>query len=75
MNREIKYDDVASGDDGGVFVPNLTTFIVTDDLCVKPNTSDVSIQLICDLGFSDACQLEERSIDIGHEQVFCNRIL
>ncbi|KAI3701655.1 hypothetical protein L6452_26891 [Arctium lappa] len=65
MNQE----NVESRYDGGVFVPTLTTFIVTDDLCVKPNTSDLSIQLIRDLGFADASQLEERSIDIGREQI------
>ncbi|KAJ9550994.1 hypothetical protein OSB04_015039 [Centaurea solstitialis] len=68
MSRDNNYNVGVSGDDGGVFVPNLTTFIVTDDLCVKPNTSDVSIQLIRDLGFA-ACQLEERSIDIGRKEI------
>ncbi|KAI3701647.1 hypothetical protein L6452_26879 [Arctium lappa] len=69
INEEIedKFDD--EDDDDGVFVPNLATFIVTDDLRVMPNTSDFSIQLVCDLGVTDASRLEKRTIGIGREQM------
>ncbi|KAJ9551068.1 hypothetical protein OSB04_015113 [Centaurea solstitialis] len=76
MNREVKYDDSndllkirSHRDDLDVFVPSLTTFIVTDDLNVMPNTLDFSIPLACDLGFTDSSQLEEMTFDIGREQM------
>ncbi|KAJ9550877.1 hypothetical protein OSB04_014922 [Centaurea solstitialis] len=56
-------------DDPGVFVSSLTTFIVTDDLCVMPNSLDSSVRLLRDLGFTDASQLEEKTLDIGREQM------
>ena len=77
MDREFQYEssffhisDARNHcDDPGVFVPSLTTFIVTDDLRVMPNTLYSSVRLLCDLGITDASQLEERTFDIGREQV------
>jgi len=36
---------------------------------VMPNTLYSSVRLLCDLGITDASQLEERTFDIGREQV------
>ncbi|KAJ9550993.1 hypothetical protein OSB04_015038 [Centaurea solstitialis] len=71
MNREIHSTNSVSRifDDPGMFVPSLTTFIVTDDLRVMPNTLYSSVRLLCDLGITDASQLEERTFDIGREQM------
>lgn len=73
MTRGIEYNDIYDptfgyGDDG-VFVSNLTSFIVTDDLRVMPNTLDLGLRLLCDLGFTDASHVEERTIYIGCEQM------
>lgn len=51
--------------DGGVFVSDLTTYIVTDDLHVMPITSGVSIQLLSEFGFTDCSQLQEKTLVIG----------
>ncbi|KAJ9550988.1 hypothetical protein OSB04_015033 [Centaurea solstitialis] len=70
MNCEVKYHySVDHCNDLGVFLPSLTTFIVTDDLNVMPNTLDFSVPLACDLGFTDSSQLEEMTFDIGQEQM------
>ncbi|PWA88817.1 hypothetical protein CTI12_AA117060 [Artemisia annua] len=71
MTWEIKNEDPVTdtGDDGGVFVSDVTTFIVTEDLRVFPNATGVSIQLLCDFGISDASQLEVRNLDVGLEQI------
>lgn len=55
--------------DDSEFVSNVTTFIVTDDLRVMPNTSGFVIQLFRRYGITDACYIEERTLNIGVEQV------
>ncbi|MFS7914549.1 hypothetical protein Hanom_Chr02g00154751 [Helianthus anomalus] len=72
MNRETKYEDLTVKDDsdGGVFVYNLTTFIVTDDLRVIPNSPGSSIQLLCELGITDVSCLDNISFNIGVDQIF-----
>ncbi|KAI3701631.1 hypothetical protein L6452_26848 [Arctium lappa] len=74
-NWESKYEgsttvntQVASFD-GSVFVCDGLTFIITDDLRVMPKTSDSSILLLRGLGITDASQLEERTLDISHQQI------
>ncbi|GKF71396.1 RNA-directed DNA polymerase, eukaryota, reverse transcriptase zinc-binding domain protein, partial [Tanacetum coccineum] len=52
-----------------MFVSNITTFIVTDDLCIMPHTPGCCIQLLIDLGVTDTSHLEERTDEIGREQV------
>ncbi|KAF5789099.1 hypothetical protein HanXRQr2_Chr09g0366861 [Helianthus annuus] len=48
--------------DGGVFVSDIATFIVTDDLCVEPYTSAITIRLLTDFGITDMNHLEERNL-------------
>ncbi|GKA67094.1 hypothetical protein Tco_0766902 [Tanacetum coccineum] len=72
MTREFKNEDPITDTrgGGGVFVSDVTTFIITKDLRVFPNATGVSIQLLCDFGISDASQLDERNLDVGLEQIF-----
>ncbi|KAJ9551065.1 hypothetical protein OSB04_015110, partial [Centaurea solstitialis] len=76
MTREIKYQSILDlriehfrYHGGGVLLPNLKTFIVTDDLFVMPNTLDLGLELLGDLGFTGTSHVEERTIDIGREQM------
>ncbi|KAI3701649.1 hypothetical protein L6452_26882 [Arctium lappa] len=69
MTREIEYADKYIGRYDGVFVQNAVTFIVTDDLHVMPNTLGSSLGLLFDLGFTDASHVEEKTIDIGCEEM------
>ncbi|PWA88816.1 hypothetical protein CTI12_AA117050 [Artemisia annua] len=74
LTREIDYKTSTTNTggscvDGGVFVTNITTFIVTDDLRVMPNCSSFGIQLLRDAGITDASQLEERTFDVVHDQI------
>ncbi|KAJ9551067.1 hypothetical protein OSB04_015112 [Centaurea solstitialis] len=72
MTWEIKYKDIPIGGgchNDGLFVPNAATFIVTDDLHVMANTLDFSLGLLFSLGFTDASHVEERTIEIGHQQM------
>ncbi|KAJ9551070.1 hypothetical protein OSB04_015115 [Centaurea solstitialis] len=72
MTRELEYKDmdgiIGGYDNEGLFVPNAATFIVTDDLHVKPNTLDLSFGLLFSHGYTDASHVEERTIEIGHKQ-------
>ncbi|GJW79419.1 hypothetical protein Tco_0143394 [Tanacetum coccineum] len=69
MTGEFKNEDpVTDTSSGGVFVSDVTTFIITEDLRVFPNATGVSIQLLCDFGISNASQLDERNLDVGLEQ-------
>ncbi|XP_071737583.1 uncharacterized protein [Rutidosis leptorrhynchoides] len=71
MNREISIED--DDDDnrvgGGVFVSDVSTFIVTDDLCVLPYTPGCCIQLLRDFGVTDAGDIEEITVDLGYQQI------
>lgn len=74
MDLEIKLNDSTANTgvdqvNGGVFVSELTTFIVTDDLRLMPNTSDTWVQLLSDHGITDSSQIEERTINVGQEQI------
>ncbi|KAJ0751914.1 hypothetical protein HanPI659440_Chr09g0318231 [Helianthus annuus] len=55
--------------DRGVFVSDIATFIVTDDLCVMPYTSATSIRLLTDCGITNKSCLEEINLDMGREQI------
>lgn len=57
----------------GVYVSDMETYIVTDDLCVEPYTSARSIQLLADLGITDMNHIEERSIEMSSYQVKVDR--
>ncbi|KAM0036836.1 hypothetical protein Hdeb2414_s0014g00431041 [Helianthus debilis subsp. tardiflorus] len=71
MDREIKYEDSTLEDncDGGVFVSDLVSYIVTDDLRVMPNSPGSIIKLICELGITAASCLDEMAFDIGFDQI------
>ncbi|KAI3701654.1 hypothetical protein L6452_26889 [Arctium lappa] len=74
MNQEIRFKSASSSADddcvsSGVFVSDITTFIVTDDLCVMPYTLESCIQLLKDVGISDIRHVEERMVDIGRKEV------
>lgn len=69
MDREIKHEGVTDNTGGGVFVSDVTTFIVTDDLRVMQNSLGSSIKVLCDLGITDVSQLENRTFDVGLDQV------
>lgn len=55
--------------EGGGFVSDVTTFLVTDDLRLMPNTSGCIFQLLCDHGITDASQCEKRTFDIDRKQI------
>lgn len=73
MDWEIKYEDTDNTrgdcDDGGVFVSDVAKFIISDDLRVMPNTLGCSIQLLRDLGITEVTGLENRTFDMGLDQV------
>ncbi|KAM0036819.1 hypothetical protein Hdeb2414_s0014g00430841 [Helianthus debilis subsp. tardiflorus] len=73
MNQEIKYEDLTGnmrGEGiGGVFVSDLSSYIVTDDLRVMPNSPDSIVQLLCELGITDVSCLEEKQFGIGLDQI------
>lgn len=53
INQQVFRDVLISGDDSTVFVPKLTSYIVTDHLHVMTNTSAFIIQLFCDNGITE----------------------
>ncbi|XP_076954913.1 uncharacterized protein LOC143629558 [Bidens hawaiensis] len=71
MNREVEYEDSTVDDDSddGVFVSTLTTFIVTDDLRVIPNSPGSSSLLLCEVGIIDVSSLDNMSFYFGVDQV------
>lgn len=74
MNQEIRFKSASSSADddcvsSGVFVSDITTFIVTDDLCVMPYALECCIQLLKDVGISDPRDLDERTVDISRDEV------
>ncbi|PWA61171.1 hypothetical protein CTI12_AA374670 [Artemisia annua] len=68
MNQQIKFMGSTIRKGSG-FVSDEMTFVVTDDLNVFPNTLGLSIRKRCDFGTTDLSKLEQRSFDIGLEQM------
>lgn len=60
--------DGAEGSDG-VFVRGPTSFIVSDDLLVKPVSTGASLALLQKLGIEDGSVLEKRNVELGAEEV------
>ncbi|XP_010920714.1 uncharacterized protein [Elaeis guineensis] len=60
--------DSADGSDG-VFVRGATSFIVSDDLSVKPVSMGASLALFQKLGIEDGSVLEKRNVELGAEEV------
>ncbi|PWA88815.1 hypothetical protein CTI12_AA117040 [Artemisia annua] len=74
MTRICQYEELTAATRGnhrdvGVFVSDVTTFIVTDDLRVMPNTSGNIIQLLSAIGITDTSQIAYRNFDIGVNQM------
>ncbi|XP_071740900.1 uncharacterized protein [Rutidosis leptorrhynchoides] len=69
INREIPFKDIDTCDGGGVFVSDVSTFIVTDDLRVMPYTPGCCIQLLIDLEVTDSSHIEEKTVDLGYQQI------
>ncbi|KAF5789095.1 hypothetical protein HanXRQr2_Chr09g0366811 [Helianthus annuus] len=67
--KEFCQIDDDGGWDSGVFVSDIATFIVTDDLCVMPHTSATSIRLLTDCGITNKSCLEEIKLDMGRDQI------
>ncbi|MFS7915138.1 hypothetical protein Hanom_Chr02g00161791 [Helianthus anomalus] len=59
-------DSVSLG--GAVFVSDLATFIVNDNLCVMPYTSANSVRLLTDYGITNTSSLEDIKFDVDCEQ-------
>ncbi|KAK9078682.1 hypothetical protein SSX86_002739 [Deinandra increscens subsp. villosa] len=54
---------------GGMFVSDIATFIVTDDLSVIPYSAAGILRLLADLGINDTSLLEERKLDLDSKQM------
>ncbi|XP_076919178.1 uncharacterized protein LOC143579887 [Bidens hawaiensis] len=55
--------------DGALFVSDIATYIVTDDLCVMPFSSASCIRLLTDHGIANKSCLEDIKLDLGCEQM------
>nr|XP_010920704.1 uncharacterized protein LOC105044482 [Elaeis guineensis] len=60
--------DRAEGSDG-VFVRGPTSFLVSDDLSVRPVSTDASLALFQKLGIEDGSVLQERNVELGAQEV------
>lgn len=71
MNRAVIVDSNVSAvhGEGGVFVIETASFIISDDLHVIPNLPDNALGLLKDLEIRDIGVLEEISMDIGFKEV------
>ncbi|KAJ0705937.1 hypothetical protein HanLR1_Chr09g0301091 [Helianthus annuus] len=54
---------------GCVFVSDIATIIISDNLCVEPYTSESGIRLLTDCGITDTSYLEERKLDMCSNEV------
>ncbi|KAJ0084479.1 hypothetical protein Patl1_31200 [Pistacia atlantica] len=55
--------------DRGVFVKGLAQFIISDELQVKPSSTEASLSLLSKIGLMDCSAIEEYNIDIGVDEV------
>ncbi|KAJ0021634.1 hypothetical protein Pint_32638 [Pistacia integerrima] len=75
MDKTIKLSEktvkklVFDARDRGVFVKGLTHFIISDELQVKPSSTEASLSLLSKIGLMDCSAIEEYNIDIGVDEV------
>ncbi|GJN05764.1 hypothetical protein PR202_ga23428 [Eleusine coracana subsp. coracana] len=53
---------------GGGFVQGVATYTIMDDLTVTPTSGVSSVALLKKLGFKDLDAVEERTVNIGHDE-------
>ncbi|KAM4104565.1 hypothetical protein ACJW30_06G167900 [Castanea mollissima] len=71
MNTKIPYialEKVASSDDEGGYVKGVVTYMVMDDLVVKPMSTISSIALLQKFSVKEVGALEERVVDLGMDE-------
>lgn len=74
LNRRTYYfgmplRDRTVGGQEGVFVSTTASFVITDDLCVKPNIPASTFAILYNSGFTDFEVFEEKTFDIGFAEV------
>lgn len=70
MKIEVKNASKLGNDVDGVFVSGKPSFIITDDMTVRSNSSNVYLQVVKDQGYVDVDKLSESLLVIGSEEVF-----
>lgn len=74
MNREVLLSKAKDEDDGDVFVKKTAKFMLSDDLRVMPMSTSTSISLMQSSGVEDESNLEERSLNLGVDEVKWERL-
>ncbi|KAL0715785.1 hypothetical protein Bca4012_065107 [Brassica carinata] len=69
MKIEVKNASKLGNDVDGVFVCGKPSFIITDDMTVRSNSSNVYLQVVKDQGCVDVDKLSESLLVIGSEEV------
>ncbi|KAL0853904.1 hypothetical protein Bca101_059056 [Brassica carinata] len=69
MKIEVKNASKLGNDVDGVFVSGKPSFIITDDMTVRSNSSNVYLQVVKDQGYVDVDKLSESLLVIGSEEV------
>ena len=73
MNTKIPYIALAkeaSSDDEGGYVKGVVTYMVMDDLVMKPMSTISSIALLEKFSVKEVGALEERVVDLGMDEVY-----
>ena len=65
---------MASSDDEGGYVKGVVTYMVMDDLVVKPMSTISSIALLQKFSVKEVGALEERVVDLGMDEVYIYNI-
>ncbi|KAM3698142.1 hypothetical protein ACB098_06G166600 [Castanea mollissima] len=74
MTSELTYVDLRSGNNSGSssvggYVKGVVTYMVMDDLVVKPMSTISSITLLNNFNVKDVGALEEKVVDLGMEEL------
>ncbi|KAI3817728.1 hypothetical protein L1987_11526 [Smallanthus sonchifolius] len=68
MPKEVAETKEADKKKKGGYVKEVVTYMVMDDLVVKPMSTISSITLINKFGVKDLCQLEEKTVSFGKDE-------
>ncbi|KAJ0705931.1 hypothetical protein HanLR1_Chr09g0301031 [Helianthus annuus] len=69
MDQEFSTSNYNDCFGGAVFVSDIVTFIVTEDLCVMPYSSANSIRLLTKVGITNTSSLEDIKLDMDCKQM------
>lgn len=69
LKKAVQFNDRTNAGDEGIFVRETSSFVISDDLSVIPNTPGSTLGILESSGIKDFSVLEENTLKLGSSEV------